>query len=108
MCSKWLCWALQVEKKEAEEEKCGKEQKNNDEEVVRGEEEEKEKESGPAGGGGGEKNEMTTEKETKPSRTPRRPKTIQIKVTLLDGILYECELDVRTFFITILHLTDQE
>ncbi|XP_072226914.1 protein 4.1 isoform X2 [Leuresthes tenuis] len=86
----------QVEKKEAEEEKGGKEQKNNDErdeEVVRGEEEEKEKESNPAGVGGGEKKEMTTEKETKPSRTPRRPKTIQIKVTLLDDILYECELD---------------
>ncbi|KAM4539683.1 protein 4.1 isoform 7-T8 [Odontesthes bonariensis] len=86
----------QVEKKEAEEEKGGKEQKNNDErdeEVVQGEEEDKEKESGPEGGGEEEMKETTTEKESKPSRAPRRPKTIQIKVTLLDDTLYECELD---------------
>ncbi|XP_041868182.1 protein 4.1 isoform X3 [Melanotaenia boesemani] len=86
----------QVEKKEAEEDKGGKEKENSDEkgeEVVTEKEEDKEKESGPEGEEKGEKKEKTSEVEAKPPRAPRRPKTMQIKVTLLDDTLYECELD---------------
>uniref|UniRef100_A0A8P4K7Y9 Protein 4.1 n=1 Tax=Dicentrarchus labrax TaxID=13489 RepID=A0A8P4K7Y9_DICLA len=55
-------------------------------------EKKEEKESSPEGGSKGEK-EKTTEEEAKAPRAPRRPKTMQIKVTLLDDTLYECELD---------------
>ncbi|XP_077598971.1 protein 4.1 isoform X12 [Stigmatopora nigra] len=36
---------------------------------------------------------MATEEESKTPKAPRRPKTMQIKVTLLDDTLFECELD---------------
>lgn len=63
------------------------------------EEKEKEEEkSGPEGGSKEEKEEKSTREEAKTPRAPRRPKTMQIKVTLLDDTLYECELDVRAFF----------
>lgn len=42
------------------------------------------------------KKDKMTEEKVKSPRVPRQPKTIQIKVTLLDNTLYECELDVRT------------
>uniref|UniRef100_A0A087YJN2 Protein 4.1 n=1 Tax=Poecilia formosa TaxID=48698 RepID=A0A087YJN2_POEFO len=42
---------------------------------------------------GKEDKEKTTEEEAKTPRAPRRPKTLQIKVTLLDDALFECELD---------------
>lgn len=51
----------------------------------------------------GEEAKMTGE-ETKAPRAPRRPKTIQIKVSLLDNTLYECELEVRAVFIFIFYL----
>ncbi|XP_019905944.2 protein 4.1 isoform X4 [Esox lucius] len=46
-------------------------------------------------GADGEKvgEEKTAEGEAKPPKIPRRPKIMQIKVTLLDDTLYECELD---------------
>ncbi|XP_035537099.1 protein 4.1-like, partial [Morone saxatilis] len=92
--------AVQLEKKEAEEEKGGQDKENGKEkgEVAALEKEEKkegkkeDKESSPEGGSKGEK-EKTTEEEAKAPRAPRRPKTMQIKVTLLDNTLYECELD---------------
>nr|XP_020462055.1 protein 4.1 isoform X4 [Monopterus albus] len=89
----------QVEKKEAEEEGGKDKETDTDkgkEAALEKEEEkekEKEEESAPEGGSKGEKEEKATEEEAKAPRTPRRPKTMQIKVTLLDDALYECELD---------------
>ncbi|XP_049457513.1 protein 4.1 isoform X10 [Epinephelus fuscoguttatus] len=97
--------AVQVEKKEAEEREGGKDEENNKEkgeeaalEKDKVEEKEKEKEEekkcGPEGGNKREEEEKTTEEEeAKTPRAPRRPKTMEIKVTLLDDTLYECELD---------------
>ncbi|KAL0961797.1 hypothetical protein UPYG_G00331840 [Umbra pygmaea] len=45
------------------------------------------------GGGENEGEEKAAEEEAKPLKTPRRPRIMQIKVTLLDDTLYECELD---------------
>uniref|UniRef100_A0A8C6VXM6 Protein 4.1 n=1 Tax=Nothobranchius furzeri TaxID=105023 RepID=A0A8C6VXM6_NOTFU len=58
-------------------------------------EEGKEKESAPEGGIGTEKKEKTTdeEEEVKAPKAPRGPKTMEIRVTLLDDTLLECELD---------------
>uniref|UniRef100_A0A4W6DSH7 Protein 4.1 n=1 Tax=Lates calcarifer TaxID=8187 RepID=A0A4W6DSH7_LATCA len=92
-------YAVQVDKKEAEEEggKAEEDKKEKGEEAALEKEEDKEKEeereSAPEGGSKGEKEEKTTEEEAKAPRAPRRPKTMQIKVTLLDDTLYECELD---------------
>ncbi|XP_070777916.1 protein 4.1 [Enoplosus armatus] len=91
--------AVQVEKKEAEE--GGKDKENNKEKEEEAalekedkeKEKEEEKESSPEEGSQGEKEEKSTEEEAKAPRAPRRPKTMQIKVTLLDDTLYECELD---------------
>ncbi|XP_054462652.1 protein 4.1 isoform X3 [Anoplopoma fimbria] len=103
--------AVQVEKKEVEEEEGGKDKENNkekgeeaalekeDEDKQKEEEKEEEKESGPEGGSKREEEEeeeeeeKMTEEEAKAPRAPRRPKTMQIRVTLLDDALYECELD---------------
>ncbi|KAM8767052.1 protein 4.1 isoform 4-T4 [Acanthopagrus schlegelii] len=109
--------AVQVEKKEAEEEKGGEDKVSNkekEEEAVlekeneekeqdkegeeekekeKEEEKEDEKESGPEGCSKGEKDEKLTDEKAKAPRGPRRPKTMQIKVTLLDNALFECELD---------------
>lgn len=104
--SKCLCQATQVEKKETDEDKVGKEKEKHEDkegEVTVEKEEEKDKEkkeeeeeSGPEEGSRGEKDEKTAEEEAKAPRVPRRPKTMQIKVTLLDDTLYECELDVSS------------
>lgn len=51
------------------------------------------------------KKEKMTEEKVKSPRVPRQPKTIQIKVTLLDNTLYECELDVRTPTLSSVPLT---
>lgn len=51
-----------------------------------------------------EQKKMITEDEAEVPRTQRRPKTLQIKVTLLDNTFYECELDVRAFKILIFFL----
>uniref|UniRef100_A0A3Q1ATM0 Protein 4.1 n=1 Tax=Amphiprion ocellaris TaxID=80972 RepID=A0A3Q1ATM0_AMPOC len=56
-------------------------------------ENEEEKDSGLEGGSTGEKEEKTTEEEVKASRAPRRPKTMQVTITLLDDTLFECELE---------------
>ncbi|XP_060916030.1 protein 4.1 isoform X11 [Labrus mixtus] len=109
--------AVQVEKKEAGEEEAaeveveeGKDtekDKEKEEEATlekekedkeKEEEEEKKKEEGeeegcPEGGSKGEKEEKVMEEEAKAPRAPRRPKTMQIKVTLLDDAQFECELD---------------
>ncbi|XP_065327585.1 protein 4.1 isoform X4 [Pelmatolapia mariae] len=95
--------ATQVEKKETDEDKVGKDKEKHEDkegEVTLEKEEEKDKEkkeeeeeSGPEEGSRGEKDEKTAEEEAKAPRVPRRPKTMQIKVTLLDDTLYECELD---------------
>ncbi|XP_068560508.1 protein 4.1-like isoform X4 [Cebidichthys violaceus] len=94
-----------VENKEAEEEEGGKDKENDKEKIEEAalekedkdkekeEEKEEEKESGPEGGSQREEEEKMTEEEAKAPRAPRRPKTMQIRVTLLDDTLYECELD---------------
>uniref|UniRef100_A0A3Q4M4X4 Protein 4.1 n=1 Tax=Neolamprologus brichardi TaxID=32507 RepID=A0A3Q4M4X4_NEOBR len=99
--SECLCQATQVEKKETDEDKVGKDvekHEDKDGEVTVEKEEEKDKEkkeeeSGPEEGSRGEKDEKTAEEEAKGPRAPRRPKSMQIKVTLLDDTQYECELD---------------
>uniref|UniRef100_A0A8C6PQC0 Protein 4.1 n=1 Tax=Nothobranchius furzeri TaxID=105023 RepID=A0A8C6PQC0_NOTFU len=88
----------QAEKKETEEEADSKEKEKNDEKgeaLVLEQEEGKEKESAPEGGIGTEKKEKTTdeEEEVKAPKAPRGPKTMEIRVTLLDDTLLECELD---------------
>ncbi|XP_061838729.1 protein 4.1 isoform X10 [Nerophis lumbriciformis] len=100
--------AAQVEKKIPEEE--GKEEGGKDHELDKEkpevstlekeddnkkeeEETDKAKEGGSERGSNGEKEEKATEEEPKTPKAPRRPKTMQIKVTLLDDALYECELD---------------
>uniref|UniRef100_A0A1A8IT05 Protein 4.1 n=2 Tax=Nothobranchius kuhntae TaxID=321403 RepID=A0A1A8IT05_NOTKU len=90
--------ALQAEKKETEEEADSKEKEKNDEKgeaLVLEQEEGKEKESAPDGGIGTEKKEKTTdeEEEVKAPKAPRGPKTMEIRVTMLDDTLLECELD---------------
>uniref|UniRef100_A0A671W7T0 Protein 4.1 n=1 Tax=Sparus aurata TaxID=8175 RepID=A0A671W7T0_SPAAU len=72
---------------------CIFEEKEEDGEKEKEEEKEEEKESGPEGSSKGEKEEKLTEEKAKAPRGPRRPKTMQIKVTLLDNALFECELD---------------
>ncbi|XP_023200258.1 protein 4.1-like isoform X5 [Xiphophorus maculatus] len=87
--------ALQAEKKDATDDMIGKVEEKNDqkgEAVVLDKEEDKEKEFGSERRGKEDK-EKTTEEEAKTPRAPRRPKTLQIKVTLLDDALFECELD---------------
>uniref|UniRef100_A0A1A8FXZ6 Protein 4.1 n=1 Tax=Nothobranchius korthausae TaxID=1143690 RepID=A0A1A8FXZ6_9TELE len=90
--------ALQVEKKETEEEADSKEKEKNDEKgeaLVLEQEEGKDKESAPEGDIGTETKEKTTdeEEEVKAPKAPRGPKTMEIRVTLLDDTLLECELD---------------
>ncbi|KAM6974925.1 protein 4.1 isoform 6-T6 [Tautogolabrus adspersus] len=105
--------AVQVEKKEAGEEEAEveveaeegkdteKDKEKEEEATLEKEKEDKEKEEmekkeeegGPEGGSKGEKEEKVTEEEAKAPRAPRRPKTMQIKVTLLDDAQFECELD---------------
>ncbi|KAM9339761.1 protein 4.1 [Symphorus nematophorus] len=90
--------AVQVEKKEVEEEEGGKDDENKEkgEEAAlekEDKEKEEEKEPDPDGGSKGDKEEKMTEEEAKAPKAPRRPKTMQIKVTLLDNTLFECELD---------------
>uniref|UniRef100_A0A3B5LWY9 Protein 4.1 n=1 Tax=Xiphophorus couchianus TaxID=32473 RepID=A0A3B5LWY9_9TELE len=73
----------------------GKVEEKNDqkgEAVVLDKEEDKEKEFGSERRGKEDK-AKTTEEEAKTPRAPRRPKALQIKVTLLDDALFECELD---------------
>ncbi|XP_027891921.1 protein 4.1 isoform X3 [Xiphophorus couchianus] len=87
--------APQAEKKDATEDMIGKVEEKNDqkgEAVVLDKEEDKEKEFGSERRGKEDK-AKTTEEEAKTPRAPRRPKALQIKVTLLDDALFECELD---------------
>uniref|UniRef100_A0A8C7F688 Protein 4.1 n=1 Tax=Oncorhynchus kisutch TaxID=8019 RepID=A0A8C7F688_ONCKI len=53
---------------------------------------EKEEED-PEGEGEKEGVEKTTEEDAQPPKPPRRPRIMQIKVTLLDDTLFECELE---------------
>nr|XP_057902423.1 protein 4.1 isoform X8 [Doryrhamphus excisus] len=79
----------EIDKEKAEVSTLEKEEDNNKEEET-----EKGKEGGSEGGSNKDKEEKATEEEEpKIPKTPRRPKTMQIKVTLLDDTLYECELD---------------
>lgn len=93
--------AAQVEKKEGEEEKeeAGKDKEEEKEgqkaETEKDEEKEEknEEEPAPEDGSKNEVEEKSPEKEAKAPRAPRRPKNMEIKVTLLDDTTYELELD---------------
>ncbi|XP_070841385.1 protein 4.1 isoform X9 [Chaetodon trifascialis] len=89
--------AVQVQKKEAEVEEAGNGKENNkkrgEQAALEKEEKEELKESGLEEGSKEDKVEKMAEEEAKAPRAPRRPKTMQIKVSLLDNTLYECELD---------------
>lgn len=89
------CKVVQVKKTEVEEAEGVEEKVNNndrgeDAEVEMGEK----NETGHQGGTKEQKKEKKAEKRVNALRAPRHPKTLQIKVTLLDNALYECELDV--------------
>ncbi|XP_008330068.1 protein 4.1 isoform X4 [Cynoglossus semilaevis] len=80
-----------VEKElEKEKEKEGEEEEEEEKEKEKAKEE---KESVKEADDKEEKEEKATEEETKAPKAPRRPRTMQIKVTLLDDTLYECELN---------------
>ncbi|XP_034058085.1 protein 4.1 isoform X14 [Gymnodraco acuticeps] len=98
-----VCQAAQVEKKEAEEDEGGKDKENNKEkeeeaalekeEKTEEKEEKEEQECGPEGGSKKDEEEKTAEEHAEAAKAPHRPRTMQIKVNLLDDALYECELD---------------
>lgn len=98
-----LCQAVQVENKETEEKEGGKTEEHHSVKGVEAalEKAREEKVSGPEEGTKGEKEEQMTEEEVKAPRAPCQPKTMQIKVILLDNTEYKCELDVRAFLIRI-------
>ncbi|XP_061683366.1 protein 4.1-like isoform X3 [Syngnathoides biaculeatus] len=79
---------IELNKEKAEVATLEKKEDNKD-----GEEKVKGKEGGSDGSSNGEEEEKATEEDSKTPRAPRRPKTMQIEVTLLDDTLYECELD---------------
>ncbi|XP_051925955.1 protein 4.1 isoform X10 [Hippocampus zosterae] len=86
--------AAHVEKNEAEEGGKDKELNEENAEVATLEKEKEEgKEAAPEGSGHGEKEEKAAEEDSQTPKAARRPKTMQIKVTLLDDTLYECELE---------------
>ena len=64
-------------------------------------EEKEEQERGPEGGSKKDEEEKTAEEHAEAAKAPHRPRTMQIKVNLLDDALYECELDVRAWFYSI-------
>lgn len=66
------------------------------------EQEKEEEEKQPAEAMKGDKQ---VEEKGKCARAPRQPKSLQIRVTLLDNSVYECELDVRTHTCTHTFLT---
>lgn len=86
---------VQAEKNKDKEDEADKENESMKEKVAEVEQEqektEEEKESAET-----VKKDKLAEEKGKAPRAPRQPKSIQIKVTLLDNTLYECELDVRT------------
>ncbi|CAB1350546.1 unnamed protein product, partial [Coregonus sp. 'balchen'] len=78
---------VQVDQKEDPEEDSEEEGgKEGEKDKEGGEEEEEPKPEG-------EEEEGEGEEEAKPPKAPRRPRIMQIKVTLLDDTLFECELD---------------
>ncbi|XP_019119698.1 protein 4.1 isoform X3 [Larimichthys crocea] len=87
--------AVQVENKETEEKEGGKTEEHHSVKGVEAalEKAREEKVSGPEEGTKGEKEEQMTEEEVKAPRAPCQPKTMQIKVILLDNTEYKCELD---------------
>ncbi|KAM9416248.1 protein 4.1-like isoform 3-T3 [Salvelinus alpinus] len=78
------------EKNEEKREEDSAQEKEKKEEGPEGEGEGREGEEGE-----GEKGlkEKTAEEDAQPPKDPRRPRIMQIKVTLLDDTLFECELD---------------
>lgn len=89
--------ADQEEKKDADGEEVVKEEENTKEnqEVAETGVEEPEEAEQPSPEGVQEEKKTLTEEKTKVPRAQRRPKALNIKVTLLDNTEFQCELDVR-------------
>lgn len=89
--------APQEEKKEADGEEVVKEEENTKEnqEVEEKQVEEQEEAKQPSPEGLQEEKKTLTEEKTRVPRAQRRPKALNIKVTLLDNTEFQCELDVR-------------
>ncbi|XP_061122953.1 protein 4.1 isoform X3 [Syngnathus typhle] len=89
--------AAQVEKKEGEqeeEEEAGKDKPLNKEKAEAEKDgDNKKDEERKEDASEGSRNQEKEEEASKSPKAPRRPKTMQVKVTLLDDTLYECELD---------------
>lgn len=90
----------QEEKKDAEEEEVVKDEENSKENQGVGdakveEPEQEDKQPSPEDCGVQEEKKTMTEEKTKVPRGQRRPKSLHIKVTLLDNTEFQCELDVR-------------
>ncbi|XP_036809428.1 protein 4.1 isoform X7 [Oncorhynchus mykiss] len=76
--------------KDSEVEGGETDKKKREEDSAQGKEKEEEE---PEGEGEKEGVEKTTEEDAQPPKPPRRPRIMQIKVTLLDDTLFECELE---------------
>ncbi|XP_031650920.1 protein 4.1 isoform X4 [Oncorhynchus kisutch] len=76
--------------KDSEEEGGETDKEKREEDSAQGKEKEEED---PEGEGEKEGVEKTTEEDAQPPKPPRRPRIMQIKVTLLDDTLFECELE---------------
>uniref|UniRef100_A0AAZ3SWU6 Protein 4.1 n=1 Tax=Oncorhynchus tshawytscha TaxID=74940 RepID=A0AAZ3SWU6_ONCTS len=76
--------------KDSEEEGGETDKEKREEDSAQGKEKEEEE---PEGEGEKEGVEKTTEEDAQPPKPPRRPRIMQIKVTLLDDTLFECELE---------------
>lgn len=91
----------QEEKKDVEGEEVVKDEENSKENqgvgdaTVEEPPEQEDKQPSPEGCGVQEEKKTLTEEKTKVPRGQRRPKSLHIKVTLLDNTEFECELDVR-------------
>ncbi|XP_070971024.1 protein 4.1-like isoform X3 [Oncorhynchus clarkii lewisi] len=76
--------------KDSEEEGGETDKEKREEDSAQGKEKEEEE---PEGEGEKDGVEKTTEEDAQPPKPPRRPRIMQIKVTLLDDTLFECELE---------------
>lgn len=87
---------IQAEKNKNEDDEADKENEGMKEKEAEVDQEQEKKEEEKESAEDIKKDKLA-EVKTKSPRIPRQPRSIQIKVTLLDNTLYECELDVRTY-----------
>lgn len=89
--------AIKMEPEEVKEEEAEKKEEEaaEQEKEAKGEEKTKEEEVKEEAKKEKPVKEKKTEKKSEEAKGPKRPKTMQCKVTLLDDTQFECELDVR-------------